>query len=171
MAPRTSRTPEKTRTPARRRNEWQPRFLESLRRTCNVSATCEAVGVGRQTAYDARERDADFADLWDAAVEEAVELLEGEARRRAYEGTTATKVFQALIENPETGEMEMRTVRQEAVREYSDTLLIFLLKAHKPKMYRDRVDVSLGGKDGLPIRMTLEIPKPNGQGEEGDGGE
>ena len=42
-------------------------------------------------------------------------------------------------------------------REYSDTLLLALLKAKKPAEYRDRLSAELTGKGGGPIDRKLEI--------------
>lgn len=84
-------------------------------------------GVGRATAYEHRAAYPEFAAAWDDAIEEAVEALETEARRRAMEG-----VEQPIVSN---GEIIATT------RRYSDTLTIFLLKAHRPQRYRDVVAV------------------------------
>lgn len=68
--------------------------------------------------------------------EDAIELLEGEARRRAYEGT----VKPVYYKGEQCGK----------IREYSDTLMMFILKAKKPE-YRDRLqqDINLNGAISL----------------------
>jgi hypothetical protein len=115
---RANRTPKKG---------WRPAFLEALAGSANVRAACAAAGVGRSTAYDHRGRDGRFAEAWDDALDEACDVLEAEARRRAVKWTERP-VYQG-------GE------RVGAVREYSDTLLIFLLKANRPEKYRDSYDI------------------------------
>lgn len=133
---RTRRTPKKA-------GEWRPRFLTELAETCNVSAACEIVGVGRSTAYDARDSDEAFAAEWDSAIEQGVDALELEARRRAASG----------VEKPVFYKGEQVAV----VREYSDVLLIFLLKAHRPEKYRDLSEVKHSGNVGLTLTRIGEI--------------
>ena len=76
-----------------------------------------------QSEQDVRRR-------WDEALKQAVDLLEGEARRRAT--GIRREVWYA-------GEV----VGEESV--YSDTLLIFLLKAHRPAKFRDNVKMEHSG--------------------------
>ncbi len=116
---------EQTRTRPRAR-VWEAAFLSALRRAANVSEAATAAGIGRTTAYEARQRDKPFSDRWDAAIEEACDALEREAWRRAVEGVEEA-VFQQGVE---VGR----------VRKYSDSLMIALLKAHRPEKYRERHD-------------------------------
>jgi hypothetical protein len=112
----------------------QERFLDSLAKTGNISAACRASGFPRKSAYRLREEDPDFAAAWEQALEEAVESLEQEAWRRAAKGSLKP-VFQG---GQEVGQ----------IREYSDTLMIFLLKGHKPDKYRENGRLEVTGKDG-----------------------
>lgn len=97
-------------------------FLFALAESGNVGKACAAAGIGRQTAYDWREADKDFAAAWDRAQTIATSLLEDESFRRAHDGVDKP-VYQngSLVGT---------------IREYSDTLMIFLLKA-RDKKYRD----------------------------------
>ena len=61
------------------------RFLNRLRDTGNVRLSCQAAGVPRSTAYRWRNRWATFADEWTEALEDACDMLEAEAWRRALE--------------------------------------------------------------------------------------
>lgn len=108
-------------------------FLEELRKQGNVSGACTVSLYPRQRAYELRNRDPDFAAAWDDALDEAVDTLEKEAWRRACKGN-AEPVYQ---NGEKIGE----------VRKYSDTLLIFLLKGHRPKRFRERADVNLNVGD------------------------
>lgn len=72
----------------------------------------------------------------------ALDDAEGEMYRRAVHGTTKP-VYQG---GQKVG----------AIKEYSDTLLIFMLKAHKPDMYRETVRSELTGKDGGPIQQSVQ---------------
>jgi hypothetical protein len=49
--------------------DWPPLFLEALAASGLIRASARAVGIGRRTTYDKRERDPEFAAAWDAAVE------------------------------------------------------------------------------------------------------
>lgn len=62
-------------------------FCAALAETCNVGRACAAVGISRQTAYNWREADADFALAWERAMKAGLLALEDEAHRRAFEGT------------------------------------------------------------------------------------
>ncbi len=110
----------------KKRRDWKPRFLERLAKTLSVTAACKGAHIGRTAVYQARKDDAAFAAEWDAAIDQAIESAEAEMYRRAVEGTRKP-VYQSggLVGH---------------VQEYSDTLLIFMLKAHRPERYRERVE-------------------------------
>ena len=115
-------------------------FLADFAQTGNVYESCRTVGVGRSTVYHWQEMDDQFAAGWREAELTATEVLEAEARRRAASGVRRLKFDKGQpIINPETGEPYVEL-------EYSDTLLIFLLKARAPEKYRDRFDVKHGGR-------------------------
>ena len=107
--------------------EKKQKFLANLRESPNVTAAARSVGISRRCAYDHRETDATFAQAWDDAIEEGVDKLEAEVERRAFKGTDKPITFQGQI----TG----------TFKEYSDTLAIFLLKAHRPERFRERSEV------------------------------
>jgi hypothetical protein len=105
------------------KTEWRVKFLKTLSSTGNVLVSCRVAGVGRATAYRHRERLPKFRAAWDEAVEESTDAMEAEARRRAQNGVEKPVFYQGN--------------RVATVKEYSDTLLIFLLKANRPEKYRD----------------------------------
>jgi hypothetical protein len=104
--------------------------LESLIATCNVSEAASAAKTGRTTVYEWRETDPVFAAAWDAALEEAVDALEAEVRRRAVEGVEEPIYYQGQ--------------RVGMVRRYSDILLMFYLKRYRPQ-FRDQFKVEHSG--------------------------
>lgn len=120
-------------------------FLNVLKETGNVSEAAREVGLSRRTAYNLRESDEEFAKAWDEAVDTGIDYLEEEARRRAYKGVAEPVFYQG---------MECGTVQK-----YSDTLMIFLLKANRPDKYKDRVANEHTGKDGGAIenKWTVEF--------------
>ena len=89
-------------------------FLAAFEDLGTITAACRQVGVGRQTVYDWRQADEDFAVALHDARKAVADDLEIEAIRRAKDG--------------------------------SDTLLIFLLKAHAPDRFRENVRVEHSGK-------------------------
>jgi hypothetical protein len=61
-------------------------FLDHLAACCNVTAAAAAAGVGVSTVYDARRRDAAFAQAWDEAIEAGYATLEALLIERAALG-------------------------------------------------------------------------------------
>lgn len=82
MARRTIRTTKK-----------RGAFLGALAAGNSVTASCQAAGVGRVSVYEWRHDDEAFADQWDDAVEQSVDLLEDEARRRAMAQSDTLLIF------------------------------------------------------------------------------
>lgn len=106
-----------------------------LSETCSVKKACARARIGRRTAYDWRNKNPDFAKRWDAALDVGITVLEDEVVRRGYEGVLKP-VYQ-------------QGVRVGTIREYSDTLLIFHLKAHRPKKYRDNIKIDANVTGGI----------------------
>lgn len=104
-----------------------------------VSAACKRAGVSRSTAYAERRRNEEFALAWADVEEATTERMEREAQRRAVEGVKRDVLYQG----DKVGE-ELH---------YSDTLMIFLLKARRPHVYRDNVHIQHTGPDGGPIQI------------------
>ena len=105
--------------------EWRQAFLDSLRVTGNVSAAARLVGKARASLYRMRRNDPDFAAAWQDALEEAVDWLELEALRRTVEGTEENRFSKGEVVG--------------TITRYSDSLLMFLLKARRPWLYDRRV--------------------------------
>ena len=84
----------RTRTPKRDGGSpapvWQAAFLAALRDSGNVRVACAAAQIGKSTAYDRRKADAGFAAEWADSIDDAADLLEAEARRRAVVGGSDT---------------------------------------------------------------------------------
>lgn len=143
--------------PKKKAPRWVGAFLAALRETANVRSACERAKVDRRHAYRYRAADHDFATAWYHALDEAADLLEEEARRRAYEGVHRLKFDRGrMIEIPmldATGQPLMRDGQPIMVpyveHEYSDTLLIFLLKGARPEVYRERAEIRHSGSINL----------------------
>lgn len=135
----TPPTPKK-RSRGRKTKDWRPIFLQALADTGLVKEACTVAGIHRSTAYEERQRNEDFALAWHQVEEETTERMEREAIRRAADG----------VEKP----VYQGGKRVGAVREYSDTLLIFMLKARRPEIYRETTRHEHSGPDGGPITFA-----------------
>jgi hypothetical protein len=105
----------------------QRAFLAAFGETGNIRLACMIAKVGRSSHYRWMDESPSYRDAFEVAREDSADLLEAEARRRAVEG----------VEKP-TGWHQGKPGGY--VREYSDLLLIFLLKGARPETYKDRVD-------------------------------
>lgn len=101
-------------------------FFEALARGKPPGACAIAAGYTLSSVREMRASDAGFDRRWKEAEELAVERMEAEADRRAVDGTDKPVFYQ--------GE------RCGEIREYSDSLLIFRLKARRPEVYRERFE-------------------------------
>lgn len=106
------------------KGKWRA-FLRVYTEVGVISRACAISKLSRSAVYERRDADVEFAMRLERAKEIAAENLEGEAIRRAYEGTIKPVFYKG-----ETAGY---------IREYSDTLLIFLLKASDPAKYGDQV--------------------------------
>lgn len=102
----------------------QTDFLEALAAGATVVDAAKAARVSKSTLYEWKRGDKDFATDWDLCFECGTDALEAEAQRRAMNGVEKPVFHQG---------MQCGTVR-----EYSDTLLMFLLKARNPYRFCDR---------------------------------
>lgn len=123
--------------------EKMARFLEVLSNTANVSAAAKTIRVSRGHLYEVRAGNDEFAAAWDEAVKLGTSALEDEAVRRAMDGTLKPVFYKGQ--------------KCGTIREYSDTLLIFLLKARDPDKYADRVRKELTGPGGGPIQQQTRF--------------
>lgn len=108
-------------------------FLTCYAEWANVSHACQLAGVARRNVYYWQEHDPEFAAAFHIAESAATERLEREAWRRAVEGTPYER----------TSYWHGEPVGTDHKIEYSDQLLMLLLRARKPETYREKVDVSV----------------------------
>lgn len=111
----------------------------------NITLACKRARVPRRTFYnwliEGNPNNAAFIEAFEASNRMAVGVLEAEAHRRAVTGLKKGIFYKG------------KKVATE--HEYSDTLLIVLLKAHAPEKYKDRVANEHTGKDGQPIKQEV----------------
>lgn len=110
----------------------------------NITQAAIHAGIERKTIYNWQEHDDEFAVAFREAELKATEHLEAEARRRAVEGVDKQR---RVYDN------RGNLIDEYTETSYSDTLLIFLLKARAPEKYRDRHDITTGGQ---PLQQSTD---------------
>jgi len=127
-------------------NAKQKAFLAAYAKTANLSRAASKAKISRVSHYNWL-KNAQYKKLFEEEKEKAVGLLEDEAVRRAHEG---------VLEPVYQGGKLIGTKRV-----YSDTMLIFLLKAARPEKYRDNYPAQkLEGE--ITLRIIREDSKANG---------
>ena len=124
-------------------------FLAGLLEGLHVTDACKQAVVNVSVAYRRRDENEAFRSAWSKAIEIGTDALEAEAARRAYHGTLKPVFHKGEI----CGH----------VREYSDSLLQFLLRARDPVRYRENQRVEHTGANGgaLPIEIVgIKIIEP-----------
>ena len=105
----------------------QKRVLEIMATGLSITAAAQHAKVGRSTIYAWRNEDGPFASRMDDAYEAGVDTLEDHALKRAHDA-----------DKP------------------SDALTMFLLKAHRPARYRERVDLRHSGELHQVKRIIMD---------------
>jgi hypothetical protein len=159
VMPRTSANPAGRRLTAR----GAAAFLEALAETGMVGEAAARAGVPRASLYRRKAADPDFAAAWASALEAGLDGLRDEAVRRARDGVEQTVWY--------------RGEPVGTVRRYSDQLLMFLLRAHQPAVYReprgnaraeeeeeevDEISAMLARIDGKTRSIHAEGDEPDG---------
>ena len=122
--------------------DQRTRFLDTLAKTANVTASSAVIGLHRNTMYQMRESDPDFAEAWENAIEQATDALEQACRNRAIDGVPRYVVGKnGLILDKDGEPLTERT--------YSDTLAIALLKAHRRDKFGDQSKVDMNVKTNI----------------------
>jgi hypothetical protein len=128
-------------------------FLAELAHGASVTAAAEYAGVSRAMAFRWRRDDPEFAQRWEEAMQMGVDRLEDEAHRRAVHGVVRP-VYQG---GAKVGE----------IREYSDTLLLAILRGKRPEVYARpeaatnvNVEVKLTREQALERLRQLGLPVP-----------
>ncbi|MBF0865061.1 MAG: hypothetical protein ABF932_11535 [Gluconobacter potus] len=135
----------------RREQSWErkKRFLEHLSVSGNISEAGRVAEVRRSTLYLWKDTDKEFSSRWEEALEEAADALEAEARRRAVEGYDEPITYAGrVVCDPDTGNPIVR-------KRYSDGLMAFLLRAHRPSRFRAGME-SEGRSGTISINISSD---------------
>ena len=128
-------------------------IVESLSNFPNLTYVCKAHGISTRAVHRRRKKDPKF----DADVAEALELgydgLEAEAIRRGKDGVRKPIFYKGfpVMEVGSDGK-----VIPADVREYSDVLLLAMLKAQRPKRFNPGAKLNIG-EGGQKVSMTFNI--------------
>lgn len=118
----------------------QRAFLAAYAIHGTVRAAAHHSDVGRRTHYDWLKTDEAYARAFERAKDAFAEMLEAEVVRRGFHGVEKPVFYQG------------DRVDDGKIREYSDVLLMFHLKALKPEKYRDNVSVEHRGSLDLIVK-------------------
>jgi hypothetical protein len=121
---------------ARNRLKAQERFLRQFEKLGTIVHAADKAKVGRRTHYQWLEEDPTYPERFAHAEEIAIQTLERELYRRAHEGVDEPVFYQGAVCG--------------VVRKYSDSLLMFALKAKRRSIYADRHEHT--GADGKPLQ-------------------
>lgn len=155
---------------------WVSPFLEALKRTGVVARAAAAAGISSTSAYALRATDADFAEAWRLAIEDAMDDVEAALREEATgvdelivhqgqltpvyardahgsiimdvtgEGPDGKPILAPRQEKNADGSWRYLTVRKRSV-----PAAIALLKGRRKQVFADRTEVT--GADGGPVQM------------------
>lgn len=121
-------------------------FLAAYRQTASITKAAAAAKIDRTMHYRWL-RNPGYKKAFDAATEEAAQVLEDEAVRRATEGTLEPVFYQGI--------------KCGAVRRYSDGLIQFLLRGFRPQKYSSKAEIT--GPDGGPAELIVRIVNANNE--------
>jgi len=139
----------------------QDKFLRAYVHHGTLGAASRELRMGYATHYRWLADD-DYARRFEHAKHEAVDRLLEEARRRGMDGVDdpvihkGKRVFEDLDAEGRPVEAPVEGGRRApvAVKKYSDSLLMFLLKGLAPEFKTVRVD---GEGDGNGLRVTINV--------------
>lgn len=115
-------------------------FLEYLSETGNIGEAARHAQLSRKQVHQAR-RDPNFARLFEEAHDLGVQAIEDEAVSRATKGTIEPVYWKGR--------------RVGTLRKKSDLLLMLILKAKRPELYRD----NYSAPPQSPADEALESPR------------
>lgn len=123
----------------------QRAFIAAYAATANMTAAATAAKTNRSNHYKWMTNDETYRRAFEAIQEEVGQTLEDEAVRRAHEGVKRPVMYRGKPVK------QGRRILYEI--EYSDQLLIALLKRFRPNLYRERTVTEVTGSIELVDRL------------------
>lgn len=153
------------------REAKQSIFLAAYAVCSTISGAADAARIDRKLHYAWLKEDPTYPDRFAVAHEESTQALEAEARRRAIVGMRRFKFHKGeLIKVPQLDDDGNEVIGDDGKpvmvpyfeEERSDLLLIFLLKAARPDVYREHFtgQISHSGNVGVQVSGVLAIERP-----------
>ena len=121
----------------------QQEFLFHFGENAHFGKACQVIGYTRRAVYHWLRTNEEFKKRFDEQNDLALTVLEDEAHRRGVLGTDKPVFYNGKLIGH--------------VKEYSDTLLILLLKSRAPHKYKERFSGELTGANGQPLLNNLQI--------------
>lgn len=135
-------------------------FLAAVRITPSITVAAKVAGINRTAHYRTLERNPLYKAAFNEAYRQGVDSLEDEITRRAQFGVKRLKLYHGspvMVPRDLTKKASKRNPLVPYFEaEESDTLAALLMKAKKPKEYRDRVEHELGDKTLKKFDGTME---------------
>lgn len=113
----------------------QTRFLRCFEACASVTQAARWAKIQRRTHYDWLDAHEHYRVAFERAEKVAGRTLEDEAVRRAHEGLRKAVRYKGRIVGWES--------------EYSDSLMLALLKGFLPEKYRERSEVKMNAQVGI----------------------
>lgn len=73
--------------------DWQEAFLAAMRSYPVVRVACEQAGVSRAEVYRCRALEPEFAQAWNHAKDDGIDVLEASMHKRARDKDTLAAIF------------------------------------------------------------------------------
>ena len=150
-------------------------FLASIAMTPNVVKAAAIADVGRTTHYFWMNNDEEYAAAFAVAWSQGIDSLEAEVVRRAMDGVAkpvfrnGKRALDFVLDNngdPVMGADGKPKAVPAVIREYSDTLAIFVLNGHRSTRYRQRVDNRYVDEAGNDVLTLADIRAALASGDE-----
>lgn len=141
-------------------------YLIALSVTPSFRMAAKIAGISEWKGYQLRanEQDTDFQAALLDARRMGITVAEDEAWERATMGWHEP-VFGQISEPTEIERADGKGTRLVwrhrtgvvgQIRKHSDTMLIFMLKGHRPETYRERIEHT--GAGGAPLQVLIALP-------------
>lgn len=119
--------------------ERAERFCRVLVQCGNPTTAAQAAGWSRRSAFNYRREHPEFAEQWEDAYEEFLDMVEQEVIRRGTIGVPEVQYYQG---KPATGPDNKPAI----IHRYSDRLLEVFMRARRPKFYSDKAELHISGE-------------------------